>query len=85
MGGESQVAAFGAGGPESQTGLLVWLGQIHWAIHQAFHAYQFACEERRQLAVEVGALAQQLTEVLCAAVTTASALGTYTIRLRPSL
>jgi hypothetical protein len=66
-GGESQIAALGAGGPESQTGLLVALGQIHWAIHQAFHAYQFACEERRQLAVDVGELAQQLTEVLCAA------------------
>jgi len=66
-GGESQIAAVGAGGPESQTGLLVALQQIHWAIHGAFHVYQFGCEERRQLAVDVGELSQQLTEVLCAA------------------
>ena len=66
-GGESQIAAVGAGGLGSQPGLLVALGQIHWAIHRAFHVYQFACEERRQLAVDVGELAQQLTEVLCAA------------------
>jgi len=65
--GESQIAAFGAGGRESETELLVALQQIHWAIHRAFHAYQSACEERRQLAVEVGELSQQLTEVLCAA------------------
>ena len=66
-GGESQIAALGAGGRESQTGLLAALQQIHWAIDRAFHAYEFACEERRQLAVDVGELAQQLTEALCAA------------------
>ena len=31
-----------------------------------FCEYQSACEERRQLAVDVGELSQQLTEVLCA-------------------
>jgi hypothetical protein len=64
--GVSQIAALGAGGPGSQTELLVALQQIHATIHRAFHAYQDACEERRQLAVEVGEVAQQLTEVLCA-------------------
>jgi hypothetical protein len=66
-GGESQVGALGAGGRESRTELLIALQQIHGAIHRAFHVYQFACEERRQLAVDVGELSQQLTEVLCAA------------------
>jgi len=64
--GESQIAALGAGGPGSQTELLVALQQIQSMIHRAFHAYQYACEERRQLAVGVGEVSQQLTEVLCA-------------------
>jgi len=64
--GVSRIAALGAGGPGSQTELLVALQQVHGTIHGAFHAYQDACEERRQLAVEVGEVAQQLTEVLCA-------------------
>jgi hypothetical protein len=64
--GEGQAAALGAGGPGSRAGLLAALQQIHWTIHRAFHAYQGACEERRQLAVEVGEVAEQLTEVLCA-------------------
>jgi hypothetical protein len=64
--GESQIAALGAGGAGSQTELLVALQQIHSTIHRAFHAYEDACEERRQLAVEVGEVSQQLTEVLCA-------------------
>jgi hypothetical protein len=63
--GDSRVAAIGAGG--SQTEVLRALQQIHWAIHGAFRAYQDACEERRGLAVEVGELSRQLTEVLCAA------------------
>ena len=42
------------------------LPQVHGTIHSAFHAYQYACEERRQLAVAVGDVARQLTEVLCA-------------------
>jgi len=43
--------------------------QLEWTggtIHSAFHAYQYACEERRQRAIEVGDVAQRLTEVLCA-------------------
>jgi hypothetical protein len=43
------------------------LGEIHWQVHRAFCEYQSACEERRQLAVEVGELAVQLTDALCAA------------------
>jgi hypothetical protein len=41
--------------------------EIHWQIHRAFCEYQSACEERRQLAVEVGELAAGLTDALCAA------------------
>jgi hypothetical protein len=68
--GTSQVAALvsgvhGAGGPDAA--VLVALQQIHWTIHRAFRAYGDACEERRRLAVEVGEVSQQLTDVLCAA------------------
>ena len=59
--------ALGSGCAESETVVLGALQQIHWTIDRAFHEYQSACEERRQLAVEVGELSQQLTEVLCAA------------------
>jgi hypothetical protein len=70
--GQSQVAALLSdalrrGRPESEAAVLGALQQIHWTIDRGFHDYQFACEERRQLAVEVGEIAQQLTEVLCAA------------------
>jgi hypothetical protein len=41
--------------------------QIHWQIHHAFCTYQHACEQRRQLAVEVGEHSQQLIDALCAA------------------
>ena len=47
--------------------LLEALQQIYWSVDRAFCEYQFACEERRQLAVEVGELSQQFTEALCAA------------------
>jgi hypothetical protein len=56
-----------AGGPESRAAVLGALVQTQWAIHRAFHAYQWACEERRRLAFEVGELSVQLTEALCAA------------------
>jgi hypothetical protein len=68
--GHSQLAelvggtvAAGAPGP----GMLAALQEIHWQIHRAFGEYQSACEERRQLAVNVGELAVQLTDALCAA------------------
>ena len=41
--------------------------EAHWAIYRAFCEYQFVCEERRQLAVDVGELSQQLSDVLSAA------------------
>lgn len=70
--GQSQIAGLmavvpAAGGRDTDTEVLAVLQQIHWTIHSAFHTYQGACEERRQLAVEVGELSQQLSEVLCAA------------------
>jgi len=55
------------GGPDTDAAVLGALQQVHSAIHRSFCAYQSACEERRQLAVDVGELSQQLTEVLCAA------------------
>jgi hypothetical protein len=51
----------------SSTAVLVALQEIHWAIGRAFHDYQDACEERRQLAVDVGELSARLTDALCAA------------------
>jgi len=50
-----------------EAAVLGVLAQTQWTIDRAFHDYQWACEERRQLAVEVGELSQQLTGVLCAA------------------
>lgn len=40
---------------------------VHHQIHRAFWTYQHASEQRRQLAVDVGELAQQLTDALTAA------------------
>lgn len=70
--GQSQIAELmsdvrSVGGRDSDGALLGALQQIHWIIHKAFLAYRSAYEERRQLAVDVGELAAQLTEVLCAA------------------
>jgi hypothetical protein len=39
---------------------------VHGEIHRAFCAYQHASEQRRQLAVDVGELSQQLTDALTA-------------------
>jgi hypothetical protein len=69
--GHSQIAELiaatrPAGTPGSQTAVLSALQEIHWQVHHAFCEYQMACEERRQLAVEVGELAQRLTDALCA-------------------
>jgi hypothetical protein len=47
--------------------MLETLQQVHWQIDRAFCAYQDACEQRRQLAVEVGECSQQLTDALFAA------------------
>jgi hypothetical protein len=40
---------------------------VHQQVHRAFCAYQHASEQRRQLAVDVGELSQQLTDALTAA------------------
>ena len=50
-----------------ETGVLLVLQQTHWGIHRAFVQYRAICEERRQLAVRVGELSQQLADVLTAA------------------
>ena len=70
--GGSQIArlmgdALSGGGRGSEAAVLEALEEIHWQVHHAFCHYQFACEERRQLAVDVGELSWQLMEVLCAA------------------
>jgi hypothetical protein len=72
--GESAIAAgvvdalrAGRGEREAGVALLAALAQAHWTIHRAFLDYQAACEERRQLAVDVGELSGQLIEALCAA------------------
>jgi len=59
--------ARGAGGPDTGAVALSVLQETHSAIRSGFHAYQAACEERRQLSFEVGELSWQLTDVLCAA------------------
>jgi hypothetical protein len=41
--------------------------QVHWTIHKAFISYQDAAERRRQLAAEVGELADALITALLGA------------------
>lgn len=41
--------------------------RVHQQIDRAFWAYQQACEQRRQLAVDVGELSARLTDALTAA------------------
>jgi len=59
--------AFGMTCDGTPVAVFAALPEIHWQVHRAFCEYQSACEERRQLAVEVGELAVQLTDALCAA------------------
>jgi len=56
-----------AGPPTANSHMLQALTQARWQIHRGFCQYQSACEERRQLAFDVGELSQQLTQALCAA------------------
>jgi hypothetical protein len=66
--GSSPIAALtGEGGPVANSPMLEALKQARWTIHRAFCAYQHAAEQRRQLAVDIGELSQQLTQALCAA------------------
>jgi len=55
------------GGPTANSPMLEALKQARWQIHRGFCQYQSASEERRQLAVDVGELSEQLTQALCAA------------------
>jgi hypothetical protein len=55
------------GGRIANSPMLEALKQARWQIHRGFCQYQSACEERRQLAFEVGELSQQLTQALFAA------------------
>jgi hypothetical protein len=57
----------GADEQQLETAVLAVVQEIHRTIHRAFLDYQTASEERRQLAVDVGELAHQLTAVLTAA------------------
>jgi len=59
--------ALGLGRDQTPVAVLAALGEIHSQIHRAFCEYQAACEQRRQLAVEVGELAAGLTDALSAA------------------
>lgn len=70
--GGSQIAKLigdgrGVGAPGSEARVSRALQETRWAIRSAFCSYQYACEERRQLAFEVGELAVQLAEELVAA------------------
>jgi len=45
---------------------LAVLQRAHWSIGGAFHAYQAAAEERRQLAAEIGELIREFVDALVA-------------------
>lgn len=62
------IDALGTGDGERQleTVVLAALQRAHWTIHRAFVDYQTASEERRQLAVDAGEVAQQLADALSA-------------------
>jgi len=66
--GHSQIAALidasPGGRPASQTAVLRALQEAHWAIRRAFHAYQNASEERRQLAADVGEFTREFVGAL---------------------
>jgi hypothetical protein len=65
--GHSQIAKLIQAGPASQTALLGALQEIHWTVHRAFCEYQSACEERRQLAADVGETIRQFLDALISA------------------
>jgi hypothetical protein len=52
---------------ESQTAVLGALQQARWTIHRAFHDYQTAAEERRQLAADIGEVIRRFVDALVAA------------------
>jgi hypothetical protein len=68
--GHSQIATLAepqpsaGGAAPQQTALLGALQETHWTIHRSFCAYQSACEERRQLAAEIGETIGQFVDAL---------------------
>jgi hypothetical protein len=56
----------GGGRRRVETVVLEALQEAHWQIHRGFCEYQSASEQRRQLAVDVGELSQQLVDELTA-------------------
>jgi hypothetical protein len=65
--GSSQIGASMDGACAAEAAVLAVLQQIHWSIHRGFCDYRSACEERRQLAVDVGEITAKFIEVLCGA------------------
>src|ERR1019366_192893 len=65
--GSSQIAALMDGVCAGEAAVLAVLEQIHWSIHRGFCDYRAACEERRQLDVDVGEITAKFIEVLCGA------------------
>jgi hypothetical protein len=65
--GSSQIAVLMDGARDAEAAVLAVLQQIHWSIHRGFCDYRSACEERRQLAVDVGELTARFIEALCGA------------------
>jgi hypothetical protein len=57
----------GADPRQLETAVLAVVQEIHWTIHRAFLDHRDAYEQRRQLAVDVGELSQQLADTLTAA------------------
>jgi hypothetical protein len=58
--GTSRVAALiRDGGPAAHSQVLAALQNVHQRVPRGFIDYQNACEQRRQLAVDVGELSQQ--------------------------
>ncbi len=66
--GSSKIAALMIDAArDRESAALAAVQEIHWAIHRGFCEYQSACEERRQLAVDVGEITAKFIEVLCVA------------------
>ncbi|MGB0092529.1 MAG: hypothetical protein WBP81_08345 [Solirubrobacteraceae bacterium] len=65
--GSSEIAVLMDGARDRESAVLAAVQEIHWAIHRGFCDYQSACEERRQLAVDVGEITAKFIEVLCGA------------------
>src|SRR5664279_667492 len=66
-GGASEIGAWMDGACAGEVAVLAVLQEIHWSIHRGFCEYRSACEERRQLAVDVGEITARFIEVLCGA------------------